>query len=99
MKKLKSSQARYLYRECRFGAELMVKNKNGEVYLVDGGNCGLVKTANCWEDEEYGFDENVFQLSKYNFDFVSWDDKEPLDIWEYLKKNGWVDENGEFVEQ
>ena len=73
----------------RLGAELLVKNKNGDVYFVDHSFSGkLVKTKTRWEDARYGFDENIFSKSRFSYSFVSWEDDEPLDIEQYLFKNG-----------
>lgn len=73
----------------RLGAELLVKNKNGDVYFVDHSYSGkLIKNGERWEDARFGFDENVFEKSRFSYPFVSWEDEEPLDIEQYLLKNG-----------
>ncbi len=73
------------------GYNLLVKNKDGLCYHVDHGRSGdPIKTERGWEDPEYGFDENVFAKSKYDYDIVSWDDEEPLHVFDYLVAAGWV---------
>ena len=72
-----------------FGGVYLIKNRDGKCYIVDHGVTELIKTEERWEDKESGFDENVFEETKRSYDIVSWDDKDPLDIADYLKKNGW----------
>lgn len=73
------------------GHDLLVKNKDGQCYHVDHGRAGdLIKTDERWEDPEYGFDENVFVKTKYDYEIVSWSDESPLDVYDYLMNEGWV---------
>lgn len=79
------------------GYDQLVRNKDGQCYHVDHGRSGdLVKTDDGWEDPEYGFDENVFMKTKYDYEIVSWSDEAPLNTYDYLMKEGWVREaNGQ----
>lgn len=95
--KISEKVARYLYGNWRCGSEFLVKNKDGSLFFVDHGYSGrLIKTNERWEDEKYGFDENVFISAKQGSRLVSWKDETPFDIYKYLEKNGWI-KNGAFV--
>jgi hypothetical protein len=87
---LSNAAARELIQAEALGGVYLVKNKDGKCYIVDHGFTELVKTDDHWEDKEYGFDENVFGKTKYSYDIVSWEDEKPLNIFDYLKENGWV---------
>lgn len=83
--------ARYLYGNWRCGSELLIKNKDGSLFFVDHGYSGqLIKTNDRWEDAKYGFDDNIFVTAKHGHKLVSWEDKEPLDLYIFLSKNGWI---------
>lgn len=92
---LTRGMAKYLYVEHRLGAEYLVKDRDGRCYIVDHGAGELYKYGGCWKDR-LGDREDSFQESKYDFEIVSWKDKEPLELYEYLKDNGWWDEFEQF---
>ena len=84
-------EARELFHLMSVGYDLLVKNKDGKCYHVDHGRSGdLIKKGGKWEDPEYGFDENVFQKARYSYKIVSWSDESPLDVRDYLLKEGWM---------
>lgn len=94
------SRNAFLYMMWALGAEFLVKNKNGEVYFIDHGYSGkLIKTNERWEDAHYGFDDNIFEKSKFDYSIVSWEDREPLNIYEHLGRSGWLDSHQEYIER
>lgn len=90
-----------MYEQYMVGAVYLVKNKDGKCYFVDHGFSGeLIKTADHWEDKKYGFEDYeglIFSESKREYKIVSWEDKEPLDVYKYLVENGWMSEECEFI--
>lgn len=96
---LARGKAHYLFYEAALGGTYLVKDEDGTCYIVDHGAGELAKENGHWIDTD-GPDsqEFSFQEAKHDFDIVSWSDEEPLDIWDYLKDNGWIQPNNEFVE-
>lgn len=99
--KLPRKAAREMFYRSRLGDVYLVRNKDGKCYFVDHGCTGKpVKREEQWEDPEYGFNEYVFLEAKYDYPIVAWSDDEPLDIDEYLIREGWMKKVGsewEFV--
>lgn len=87
---LSDAAAAELIEASALGRTYLVKNKDGRCYLVDHGYTELIKTADGWEDKEYGFEEEVFEETEHSYEIVSWEDEEPLDIDAYLKEHGWI---------
>lgn len=85
----------YLYGFTLIGYEALIKNKNGDIYLVDHlvYDSDLYKDKECWKHKR----EDVYavhafeQLEKYTktiSKFVHWSDSSPVDIIDLLEEQG-----------
>lgn len=96
---LTRAKAHYLFHLAMVGGTYLVKDKDGSCWIVDHGAGEVAKEGDHWIDTEGpDWQENSFMESKYDFDIVSWEDPEPLDIYDYLKENGWLKSPHDFAD-
>lgn len=95
--KLSKKSALEIYNNSRIGRVYLVRNKNGKLYYVDHRYTELVKKEDRWEDKKYGFDWNVFVECNLDLENVKWEDERPLNIYQLLHDEGWVDDEYEFI--
>ena len=96
---LTRGKAKYLFILQCGGATYLVKDKDGTCWIVDHGAGELAKKDGHWIDTEGPYCQAIsFEESKYEFNIVSWEDEKPLDIYNYLKENGWITGPQKFVD-